>query len=300
LSIAVLPAQVTSTAVFSSATVTTQAAGLTPSTSTLPAATPVPQRLRGWQNSNLSVAMASSASDLENTASAVSLTLEEAILCSGTASASLASDLVLGVASPQPVPVMVELEWAIDLPVGTTLPIVAVDVDFDGSIDLTGVPNGTTSIVLQLVVGRTFLLRSVANMNSTSPPITMDQQIALRVVPFHPTVTVFPILPACFTTSIDVEPTFVPGVSIHGNLAQVAPPIGLPFLVIGFTTSFLPSPTTPLCFLAPSLDIVVPFPTTPLILDAATLGPQQFFVQGVWLGFPPTPTTTTNAAWVRF
>jgi hypothetical protein len=288
------PAQVSATATVNSGVLTFQAGSVPPATATIPAGTAVPSapltgRITTWPD----IVAASSTNGVSVDARRVSLTLSEAIVCGGTASASLTSALWLQVTSARLVPATLELTWTIAPAAGSPLPIVEVDLDGDGIFELRAQANSTVRRSLQLSGTRLVRLRSLANAVQSSPGSgqSMRQDIEVRLVP-NWDVTVLPILAPCSNTTMEVAQTFVRGVSIRSGLGQALPSQGATFLVIGFSTLFAPMPGSPLCFLLPNTDIVVPFPAAPLLLDAGLLGPQQFFVQ--------YPIATTEGVFVRF
>jgi hypothetical protein len=291
---------VTATATISTATVSANSGAQPPLVFTA-AATPTPVNLLSHQSSAVGTALATLTAGLNVTNTEVKLLQGEVLSCQGSATGSVACDVLLQVSTTQPLSAMLDLDWTGQFSAGVPLPTVQVDVDNNGVFEMFGrQPNTILRLPVTLSGTRSILVRTAAGITTTTGQIAhVNQSVAVRITPAHAGLTIFPMTYECGTAPISVQQTFARGVQLEGPLASPSPLIGMTFLVIGFAPVFASLPGGP-CVLVPSPTIVVPFPPAPVALGAALLGPQRFFTQGVFLDVTSPMVRATNSMLVQF
>lgn len=257
-------------------------AGQSVQSATVPAGTPLVSATRSLVNLS-PVVVASIGGTIATRETEVAMTVNHTLVStSATAGASIASDTLLTVNVTRPIAARIELDWQGVLPAGAVLPIVTLDVDNDGTVDLNGAPNRVVSQVRNLTGSHSYLLHVDGSQQGSSLPATTARwSITVRVIPASSNIVVQPMLPGCTNLyELRAGATFAGGVMIERNRPAV--PQALDLLVVGFTPAFAPLPIGN-CYLLPAPDLLFYASSLPVQLGPG-LAPLAFYVQTVTLG----------------
>lgn len=283
LPVSVQAQSVTATAITQGHSLSIAVAGQIVQTAATPAGVPLASASRSLVNTS-PLAVGSISGTLTVGEPEVLMMVNHALVCTNTTTVAAASDTLLTVNVTRPIRARVELEWQGILPVGAVLPVVSLDVDNDGTVDMLGAPNRVVSQVYNLTGSHACLLHVDGSQQAgAGGTLTAGRWTAyVRVVPEPTNITVQPMLPGCTTYyELRVRPAFHGGLEVSRSRPAMPQPAALDLLVVGFTPVFAPLPLAN-CFLVPAPDLLFYASSMPVQLGP-TLAPLQFYVQSVTL-----------------
>ncbi|MCB9877210.1 MAG: hypothetical protein H6835_06355 [Planctomycetes bacterium] len=197
-------------------------------------------------------------------------------------------DFVLQLGNATSRTVILELYQLTSATAGTATPLLRVDVDDDGSDELTEAQQGTTVTSVRQIGPTPLTVRIRASMQVVGDAAAQTH-LYLRC---YPTDDVFPIALGCTATSYQVQPTF------SGDLQLMAAPAwGDPAVaVLGFDVApvLLPGQRWQVCLLIPTTDVLLLLmPWQPITLPIpAAARPATLYTQTVGLGADFLTTST--------